>query len=87
MQASLPSSPEWMRRTISTKGGAADLEAYIHADLALRTLCDLKSFACLRDVDADRLLAIGVLAASDRGFKMLDVEEGRGGYLDGVDVF
>ncbi len=66
---------------------AADLEADIDADLALCTLGYLESFDGLRNIDADRLLAVCVLPAGNDGFEMLNVEERRRGDLDGVDVF
>jgi hypothetical protein len=66
---------------------AANLEADIDRDLSLRALRDLESFAGLRDIDAHRLFAVGVLASGDDGFQMLDVKEGRGRDLDGIDIF
>ena len=88
MLASLPSAPPWMRlHDLHERGCAADLEADIDADFALRALRDFEGFAGLRDIDAHGLFAVGVLASGDCGFQMLDVEEGRRGDLDGVDLF
>jgi hypothetical protein len=66
---------------------AADLETDIDTGLAVDALGDLKGFAGLRDIDADRLFAVGMLAAGNRGFEVLDVEVWRRRDLDGVDVF
>ena len=65
---------------------AANLKADIDADFALRAFGDLERFAGLRDVDANGFFAVSMFAAGDRRFEMLDVEEGRRGDLDGVDV-
>ncbi len=87
MLASLPSAPEWMRSDdLDEWRRAADLEADIDADLALNTLGDFEGFAGLRDIDADGLFAVGVLASGNDRFEVLDVEEGWGGDLDRVDV-
>ena len=66
---------------------AADLEADIEADLALRALPISRALRVCGTSTPTGFSQIGVLAASDHGFKMLDVEEGRRGDLDGVDVF
>ena len=88
MLASLPSAPEWMRLTISTKGGALRIwKPTSTLTLPWARLRYLESFAGLRNIDADRLLAVGVLAAGNDGFQMLNVEERRRGDLDRVDVF
>ncbi len=64
----------------------ANLEADGHADLAVGAGGDLERMARLRDIDADGLFAIGVLACGGDGVEMLDVEERRRGDLDGIDV-
>ena len=88
MLASLPSAPEWMRRTISTKGGALRIwKPTSTLTLPCDAFRDLEGFAGLRDVDAHGLLAIGVLASGDDAFEMLDVEEGWRRDLNRVDVF
>ena len=65
---------------------AAALEADVDALRGLDALGDFEGLLGLRNVDADRLFAVDVLAGGDGGFEMLHVEEGRRGDLDEVDV-
>ncbi len=76
-----------MRRTSSTNGGAER----IWKPTAMLTLPssrrrNLERAASLRNIDADGLLAVGVLACGGDRVEVLDVEEGRRGDLDGIDV-
>jgi hypothetical protein len=64
----------------------ANLEADGHADFAVGAAGNLEGVASLRDVDADGLFAVGVLARGGDGVEVLDVEEWRRGDLDGIDI-
>ncbi len=67
--------------------GAAALEANVYALCRLDSFRDFERLFCLRDVDAYGFFAVDVFAGGDCGLQVLDMEEGRRGDLDEIDIF
>jgi len=63
-----------------------NLEADGHADFAIGSAGNLECVAGLWDIDSNGLFTVGMFAGGGDGIEVLDVEEGRRGDLDSIDV-